>query len=613
VNRVKFAVVLNLHRIQRRVVARLRRHPDIMESGGTDSTGQSAAGTFSKAAVVKRASLLVVQGVEQGARFELSERPVSMGRGVHNEIRLLDTEVSRLHAVIQLVGDSFTITDKNSSNGSLVNGQPVRSQILNDGDQIQLGRTLLLFSDATPRDSSHAVSERVELLQRHDPADRSNIVSKIDHSADLPHAPLVSDDDANSPSNLAALYLITEEVARPTVSLDQLLQRILVLTIQAVGADRGCVLLTDPQTGEIRPQAISQRPGIDHGPRMPVSRTIVDYVFKNNQGVRTADAQHDQRFVPGGSIVQSGIREAMCVPMQGRHELMGVIYVDITTPVDRLMSEGKATGFREDQLRMLIAIGRQAALAVENYRYQQAIVKAERLATMGQTIATLSHHIKNILQGVRGGSYLIDMGLKEHNEELVLKGWHVVEKNQNKIYNLVMDMLTFSKERQPAHERAQLNETVGDVVELMQSRATECGVDLQFQPDPNLPISTFDTEGIHRAVLNIVTNAIDAVESSEQALVAVQTGHHPDTGLLWVCVSDNGPGIPEDQLTKIFHVFESTKGARGTGLGLAVSQKIIREHGGEISVESRLGEGSRFTLAWPRLDDDQHVADKTIS
>src|SRR5205823_11591184 len=135
----------------------------------------------------------------------------------------------------------------------------------------------------------------------------------------------------------------------------------------------------------------------------------------------------------------------MCVPMQGRHQLMGVIYIDITTPADvLLMSQDKNAGFREDQLRLLIAIGRQTALAVENHHYQTAFVKAERLAAMGQTIATLRHHIKNILQGVRGGSYLIDMGLNDHNEELVRKGWHVVEKNQNKIYNLVMDMLTFS-------------------------------------------------------------------------------------------------------------------------------------------------------------------------
>lgn len=553
---------------------------------------------------MKRASLLVVQGAEQGVRFELGNSPVSMGRGVHNEVRLHDTEVSRVHASIQPSENAFSLSDRNSSNGTFVNGKPIKSHVLEDGDQIQLGRTVLLFSDVADVDRSHAVAERVQILQRHDPADRSSIISRIGQEAPLPQVQATSDDDAHSPSNLMALYRITEEVARPTVSMDHLLQRILDLTIEAIGADRGCVLLTDPLTGEIRPQAISQHDGVDQRSRMPVSRTIVDYVFKNNQGVRTADAQHDSRFDAGRSIVQAGIREAMCVPMQGRHELMGVIYVDITTPADQLRSDGKPAGFREDQLRMLIAIGRQAALAVENYRYQQAIVKAERLAAMGQTIATLSHHIKNILQGIRGGSYLIDMGLNDHNEELVRKGWNVVEKNQNKIYNLVMDMLTFSKERQPAHERANLNETVADVVELMSSRAQECAVDLQTRLDPNLPISVFDSEGIHRAVLNIVTNAIDAVEGSEKPIVLVETGHHVDSDMLWVTVSDNGPGIPQDQMSKIFHVFESTKGARGTGLGLAVSQKILREHGGEITVESQPGSGSRFTLAWPRLEDD---------
>lgn len=560
---------------------------------------------------MKRASLLVVQGVETGTRYELGNEVVSMGRGVHNEIRLLDTEVSRLHASIQFINGEFTLTDRHSSNGSFVNGKPVQSHVLTDGDQIQVGRTVLLFSAAEQVDRSHAAAERIQFLQRHDPADRSSIVSRIGSETELPAVAAAPDDDVNSPSNLLVLYRITEEVARPTVSMDQLLQRILDLTIEAIGADRGCVLLTDPLTGEIRPQAISQQSAMELNARMPVSRTIVDYVYKSNQGVRTADAQHDSRFDPGRSIVQAGIREAMCVPMQGRHELMGVIYVDITTPADRLLSAGKASGFREDQLRMLVAIGRQAALAVENYRYQQAIVKAERLAAMGQTIATLSHHIKNILQGIRGGSYLIDMGLNDHNEELVRKGWHVVEKNQNKIYNLVMDMLTFSKERQPAHERAQLNDTVGDVVELMQARATECAVELQYHPSATLPISTFDAEGIHRAVLNIVTNAIDAVEGSAQAHVLIETGHDPDTDMIWVAVSDNGPGISDQQMTKIFHVFESTKGARGTGLGLAVSQKIIREHGGEITVETRLGEGSRFTLAWPRLEEDHPPGSQT--
>ena len=369
------------------------------------------------------------------------------------------------------------------------------------------------------------------------------------------------------------------------------------------------MLITDPHTGEILPQIYSSREEKKSGPRMPVSHSIVDYVLNKKQGVRTSDAQRDQRFEGGRSILQAGIREAMCVPMQGRHELMGVIYVDTTTShPEMLLKNGAVEKFSEEHLRLLVAIGRQSALAIENYRFQNAMLKAERFAAMGQTIATLSHHIKNILQGVRGGSYLIDMGLNKSEEDLVRKGWNIVEKNQNKIYHLVMDMLTFSTERKPALEPGSINTPVNDVFELMQARAEECGVQLKCEPAEDLPESVYDHEGIHRAILNIVINAIDAVEGSENGMVLLETTYLRKADQILIMVSDNGPGIPQDQINKIFNLFESTKGARGTGIGLAVSQKIIREHGGEISIESEAGKGSRFTLSVPRLDEDHPPA-----
>jgi len=110
----------------------------------------------------------------------------------------------------------------------------------------------------------------------------------------------------------------------------------------------------------------------------------------------------------------------------------------------------------------------------------------------------------------------------------------------------------------------------------------------------------FDEEGIHRAVLNIVSNAIDAVEGIENGAVVVQTGYDKAADMLLVAVSDNGPGIPEDQRAAIFNVFESSKGSRGTGIGLPVSRKILREHGGRVRVEGGPGQGTRFVLSWPR-------------
>lgn len=556
-----------------------------------------------------KATLLVIQGVDQGARFEIGSEGAGLGRGVRNEIRILDTEVSRQHAEIRLQNGHFVITDRGSSNGTFVNGVPVRSHVLASGDQIQCGRTLILFTLPESDEESKYVSERVDLLAENSPADRSQIVASVTRQET--DRPLLGPQDRSDPqagerllANLHALYRISEEAVMPSVSLEQLLKRILAVTIEVVGADRGCILIRQPEGDEIVPLAYSDKRGTESTAKMPVSRSIVNFVLQNGSAVCTSDAQHDQRFDPGQSILQAGIREAMCVPVQGPRELLGVIYVDTTSPPGRALLESGVPLFTDEQLRLLAAIGRQTAQAVQNHRYQQALVKAERLAAMGQTIALLSHHIKNILQGIRGGSYLIDMGLKDHKEDLLRKGWNIVEKNQNKIYNLVMDMLTFSKERQPAHEPADLNETVSEVCELMQARAEECNVQFRFQPGENLPPTTFDREGIHRAVLNIITNAIDAAEGQPDAEVTVSTAYEAQDDRFTVAVRDNGPGIPPEQLQRIFNLFESTKGSRGTGLGLAVSQKIIREHNGSIQVESEPGKGCCFTLSWPRFEEE---------
>lgn len=575
------------------------------------------------------ASLLIIQGIDQGARFELAQSEIGVGRGSGNPVRLHDSEVSRTHARLHPVDGGFLITDQNSSNGTYVNGQAVRTRQLVNGDQIQIGRTVLQFSQQEAASAESSVERRVALVGKHDPDDRQNIVGQAgpdeaDSVVILPSAAGRAE-IAQTVANLQALYRIAEEAVRPSITIDQLLSRILEQALEVAGADRGCMLLRDPETRELSPQVFRHRNPADDSSRMPVSRTIVDYVLLNRQGVRTSDARSDQRFIPGQSILQGGIREAICVPMQGRYDLLGVIYLDTTTPPEQvILNGGTPSKFTEDLLRLMVAIGRQSALAVEDNRYQQALVKAERLAAVGQTIAILSHHIKNILQGVRGGSYLIDMGLKDHNEDLVRKGWGIVEKNQQKIYNLVMDMLSYGKERQPALRKADLHETLDEVCELLQGRAAEIHARIERRFDPSVPPVTFDTEGIHRAVLNILTNALDAVEGmagdspvageTGDGLVIVQTGYDPATRTVFVSISDNGPGIPADQLASIFNLFESTKGSRGTGIGLPVSQKILREHGGEIVVESQVGVGSTFTLEWPVAEDENgHGLDQTMA
>ena len=251
--------------------------------------------------------------------------------------------------------------------------------------------------------------------------------------------------------------------------------------------------------------------------KITISKTILDYVIQKNEGVLTSDARQDDRWNPAASIVQAGIREAICVPMQARYDVVGAIYIDTSTSPQEVIRQGGAAKFTEDHLKLMIAIAHQAALAVEDTRYYSAMVQAERLAAVGQTVATLSHHIKNILQGIRGGSYLIELGLKEHDESVMGKGWKIVDKNQNKISALVMDMLTFSKEREPDLTTANVNQTVADVIELSQVQAAEASVELHYEPAAEMPDLVFDPEGLHRAVLNVVSNAVDAAGEVDPA------------------------------------------------------------------------------------------------
>jgi signal transduction histidine kinase len=190
------------------------------------------------------------------------------------------------------------------------------------------------------------------------------------------------------------------------------------------------------------------------------------------------------------------------------------------------------------------------------------------------------------------------MGLKDHNDKLVEQGWRIAEKNQAKIFDLVMDMLSYSKERVPAVEPTNLNDVVKDICELLAPRAKELKVKLDMNLIEELPIVQADPEGIHRALLNIVGNALDAVEDRPEPQVTVGT-RLAEEGWVRIVVLDNGPGIAPERVNEIFKPFVSSKGSRGTGLGLPVSRKILREHGGDIVVQSQLNVGSKFILKLP--------------
>jgi two-component system NtrC family sensor kinase len=597
------------------------------------------------------ASLFVIRGRDQGKRFQLEEPVHTVGRTQDSTVRLHDTEVSRAHAQLIRRGESYVLRDLGSSNGTFVNGQSASERELVSGDQIQFGRSLVLYTGFV-EESLENVEDKVDIIAKADNDDGSRIVASLSHSEGsdwmLPEvngssSPWI----ARARSNLQIMYRTALAVSH-TMDIDQLLARIMEMIFEWVDADRGCIMLKDIETDKLVPKVRRHRRGIRTDDKITISKTILDYVVQHNEGVMTSNASDDERWDPAQSIVKLGVREAICVPMQGRYNVVGVIYIDTSiTPQRMLMNEGKADQFTEEHLRLMIAIGHQAALAVEDTSYYKAMVQAERLAAVGQTIASLSHHIKNILQGVRGGSYLIELGLGDCDRleqdrsasdeseraearagdearandearsnkavETIRKGWGIVERNQERISALVMDMLTFSKDREPDPISSDLNALGAEIVELMQVRASEAGVEIKAQFDDKMPMIMFDPDAMHRAVMNVIGNAIDACEESEGGQVTIRSQYLADENLAHLVVEDSGPGIAPDDLEAIFNVFVSRKGGRGTGLGLPVSRKILEEHGGQILVESQSGQGSRFTLELPitQQSDEQPPVENT--
>ena len=558
--------------------------------------------------------LIVIKGADEGKQFELTGDRLTAGRDSTSKVRLCDTEVSRRHAEFVRTPEGYRVLDVGSANGTFVNGQGVRDVLLQPGDQVRIGQTVLVFSAGRTETTPGALADQISLIARQDLELSSAVIKTIgeaEGSRILARPEKVEGKWLKAAlANLGVMYETIQAVSH-ILDLTQLLDRILELVFKSIEADRGCVMLravspdgtaaADLTSGaDLEPKAVRWRDGLSRQEKIPVSRTVMDYVLREKQGILVSDATRDERFQSVQSIVRFGVREVICVPMKGRHETLGVIYLDTRTNAREIIAAGNPSGkFTSDHLMLAAAIAHQAALAVEETRYHQALVHAERLAAVGQTIAALSHHIKNILQGLQIGGKVLKMGIEDGDGKALRKGWAIVEKNQGKIYDLVMDMLSYSKDREPALEEADLGAVVRDVVELLAPRAKELGVTLSTTLAPGLPKCPADPEGVHRALLNVVGNALDAVEGLPEARVVVTTLREPDGQWLCIEVADNGPGVAPEKQAEIFRPFFSTKGTRGTGLGLAVSRKILREHGGDILLKSQVGQGSTFALRLP--------------
>jgi len=528
--------------------------------------------------------LHVIQGADRGKRFELpADEPQLIGRS-SEALPITDATVSRRHAELTPNDGTWYIRDLESANGTFVNGHRIgrdRTE-LSPGDQVRTGSTIFLFVVS----HEDARASRIELIGP------ETLDVTVEHTSSNSDSVILGAPDQMTAAmdHLRVVYDV-HALTSGALDRDELLERIMDLVFEEFRPDRGFILLGADPDGVLDPVVVRTRAARttkDDG-RIPVSRTIIRHTLAQGEGVLATNAMNDDRFRGGDSVRDYGIRSALCVPIIANQRTFGVIHID---------SSLANFTFTDSQLRLLTAVAQHTGVTLQSREIVAMRMQTERLAAMGEAVASLSHSIKNMLQGLRGGADAVELALHRGDLELAKEGWPILSRNLDRIVRLTLNMLAYSKPGTLDIELCDVNGLIRDAVDLLRVTLDRTGTETILDLDDSMPPMPIDHSAVHQVLMNLLTNAADATGGTN-GLITVRSAYDAGTRSAVVEVSDNGPGIPREWHDDIFEAFVSRKGQRGTGLGLSVSRKIVEAHGGTIAVTSQVGAGATFAVTLP--------------
>jgi len=294
-----------------------------------------------------------------------------------------------------------------------------------------------------------------------------------------------------------------------------------------------------------------------------------------------------------------GLRSELAVPVQVGDRVVAVLNAGSSRPA----------AFGEDDLRTLQAIAAQLGVVMENAQLYEAereqrrlversqvqLVQSERLAATGRLAASLAHEINNPLQAIHNSLQLMltfPLEAEEQREYL-----QMADEEVERLIGMVTRILEFARRPQREMQPTNLNEVIEKVLTLTSKYLQHRHVVLRQDLLPDAPAVLAIPDELGQVFLNLVLNAVDAMPEGGTLSISSRL---TEDGCLAVAFSDTGHGIPPEHLDRIFEPFFSTK-EEGTGLGLTVSYDVVKRHGGKITVQSVMGEGTTFTVWLPAL------------
>ncbi|MFA6599783.1 MAG: ATP-binding protein [Candidatus Omnitrophota bacterium] len=255
--------------------------------------------------------------------------------------------------------------------------------------------------------------------------------------------------------------------------------------------------------------------------------------------------------------------------------------------------------FSDDDYGLACNLTFQMASALKNLLLFEQNVKMERLAAIGQTVGVVLHEVKNIIQLATFSQEYLRIGIEKKKEDFLTRGLNGIKRATREMDGFVYEMLSLTKDYKISPEPFKVQTLLEELQADLGEKAHQYGVRLECEIDKDFPEAQGEPRSLFRALLNLVKNAMEASDTKKtESFVRVRV-RRKDRDRYQILVEDNGLGMSEEVRARIFQAFFTTKGERGTGLGLMIIDRTIQAHHGELSLASRPGEGTAFTLTLP--------------
>jgi signal transduction histidine kinase len=280
------------------------------------------------------------------------------------------------------------------------------------------------------------------------------------------------------------------------------------------------------------------------------------------------------------------------LPLTIENNFIGIIRIFFAQPRD----------FSEEELSFLVSIAEQCALALDKARliekqklqYMHLSLQTEKMAALGRMAAAIAHEINNPLAGVL--LFSTNLAKKVPKEGPLKEGLDIIIHETIRCKSIIQELLEFSREREPQKVLKNINDVINKALSILENEFRLHHISTEKALSDELPDTLLDVNQMEQVFVNLLLNAVEAIQ--EKGVITIKSYLDASQTYEIIEIMDTGCGISPDDMNKIFEPFFSTK-PKGTGLGLAVSYGIVRNHQGEIKVSSQLGSGTRFTIEIP--------------